>query len=93
MKAEKVAHVKQSRQTRRHHCHWPHCKAQVAPAKWGCMKHWMKLPKFLREQIWDAYTPGQEESGKPGAYYITVARDVQAWIASREENEIGRMLS
>lgn len=78
--ADKVKHVKRSGQTRNHHCHWPGCKAQVPPAKWGCLKHWRSLPKRLRDSIWSAYRPGQESSMTPSIEYLKVAREVQEWI-------------
>ena len=79
-KQEKVEHVKRARQDRNHGCHWPGCEAQVPPAKWGCYKHWMMLPMYLRHAIWDAYEPGQEARMDPSRDYIRVAREVQDWI-------------
>jgi hypothetical protein len=79
-KDEKVRHVKRSKQTRKHTCHWPGCTRQVAPALWGCLPHWRKLPKYLRDKIWITYRPGQEETLTPSKAYIEVAREVQAWI-------------
>lgn len=79
-KEAKVSHVKRARQDRSHHCHWPGCDAEVPPAKWGCYKHWMMLPKRLRDTIWDAYEPGQEASLTPSREYVREAREVQAWI-------------
>lgn len=80
---EKVAHVKAARQDRKHHCHWTGCDKQVPPAMWGCTKHWYALPTDLRARIWRAYRPGQEADGRPSESYITVAREVQAWIAAK----------
>ncbi|WP_428673619.1 hypothetical protein [Reyranella sp.] len=79
---QKVRHVLRAGQSRHHHCHWPGCQEQVPPAKWGCRKHWFKLPKTLRDRIWQAYRPGQEDTQTPSRDYIAVARDVQAWIAA-----------
>ncbi|MGD9797565.1 MAG: hypothetical protein AB7V15_05585 [Acidimicrobiia bacterium] len=79
-KAGKVEHVKAARQDRRHGCHWPGCETQVPPAMWGCKAHWFKLPKRLRDAIWDEYVPGQEARMDPSDEYLTVAREVQAWI-------------
>lgn len=80
---EKVAYVKRQGQTRDHHCHWPNCNAQVPPAMWGCKKHWMKLPKYLRDKIWATFRPGQETNWTPSRAYLVAAHEVQAWI---EEN-------
>jgi hypothetical protein len=79
-KAQKVAYVKRQGQTRDHECHWPGCPQQVAPAKWGCYKHWMMLPAQLRAEIWNAYRPGQEVNWTPSREYVEVARKVQNWI-------------
>ena len=79
--SQKVDHVLASRQTRLHHCHWPGCSEQVPPARWGCRKHWYRIPIALRNRIWAAYRPGQENDIKPSERYIAVAKEVQAWIA------------
>jgi len=82
-KAEKVAYVKREGQTRKHHCHWPGCDQQVPPAKWGCTKHWFKLPKNLRDKIWLTFRPGQEKTYTPSREYVAVAREVQTWISEK----------
>lgn len=82
--AAKVAHVLRAKQTREHHCHWPGCEQKVAPAKWGCLPHWRRLPLALRRKIWAAYRPGQEETGSPSAAYIGAAREVREWILAKE---------
>lgn len=79
-KAEKVKYVKSQGQNRKHHCHWPGCTQQVPPAKWGCLKHWFMLPKYLRDQIWEAFRPGQEKNFSPSRKYLEVALEVQRWI-------------
>lgn len=79
-KATKVKHVLASKQDRNHACHWPDCKRQCPPALWGCTEHWFRLPKRLRDAIWDAYVPGQEQRLDPSRTYLRVAREVQQWI-------------
>jgi hypothetical protein len=63
-----------------HHCHWPGCGKSCPPACWGCYRHWMMLPKYLRDKVWAAFRPGQEVSKTPSAAYLAVAREVRAWI-------------
>lgn len=63
-----------------HHCHWPGCEKNVPPAQWGCRQHWFKLPLRLRNKIWAAFRPGQEETKTPSAAYIEAAREVREWI-------------
>ena len=79
--AAKARYVRKASQTRGHTCHWPGCLAQVPPAMWGCRKHWFKLPKALRDKVWAAYRPGQEERLDPSQEYLAVADEVQEWIA------------
>lgn len=52
----------------------------MPPAKWGCYKHWMMLPKYLRDKVWAAFRPGQEVNLTPSKEYVMVAREVQEWI-------------
>jgi hypothetical protein len=77
---EKVDYVRGQRQTRDHTCHWPGCDRQVPPAMWGCKAHWFKLPKRLRDAIWNTYEVGQEVNMTPSDEYLAVAREVQKWI-------------
>lgn len=76
----KIAYVKSQGQTRSHRCHWPGCTKQVPPALWGCKTHWYRLPRHLRDLIWETYEPGQEVDLSPSAEYLDVADKVQAWI-------------
>lgn len=78
--ADKVAHVRSARQTRNHACHWPDCPEQVPPAMWGCKRHWMTLPRNIRDRIWSAYAPGQERTLSPSSEYLEAAEDAQRWI-------------
>ena len=79
--ASKADYVRKAKQTRGHDCHWPGCGKQVPPAMWGCKEHWFKLPKALRDRIWAAYRPGQEEGNAPvSKAYFDAADAVQKWI-------------
>lgn len=82
---EKVGYVRRQRQTRGHTCHWPGCERQVPPAMWGCKPHWFKIPKRLRDRIWDAYEIGQEVDMTPSGEYLSVAIEVQEWIRAQEQ--------
>jgi hypothetical protein len=87
--SDKVAHVKKAMKkgdTEGHHCHWPGCTKLCTPAQWGCTKHWFMLPKHLRNEIWKAYRPGQENSKDPSSSYLTVARKVRQWILLYQQN-------
>jgi hypothetical protein len=50
---------------------------------WGCKQHWFKLPKQLRDAIWETYVPGQEVDMSPSSEYLAVARAVDDWIRER----------
>jgi hypothetical protein len=47
---------------------------------WGCKAHWFKLPKRLRDRIWETYRQGQEITKDPSEEYMKAAREVQIWI-------------
>lgn len=76
----KQDYVRRQGQARPHTCHWPGCTRQVPPAMWGCKPHWFKLPKKLRDRIWDTYRPGQERDMDPSDDYIEAAIAVERWI-------------
>lgn len=82
----KVDHVRNAKQTRPHTCHWPGCDKQVPPAMWGCKKHWFKLPKNLRDKVWIAYRPGQEETLNVSQYYFEVMDEIEIWIKENSEH-------
>lgn len=82
----KVAHVRRARQTRDHKCHWPGCPEMVPPAKWGCLNHWRRLPKHLRDWIWRTYRVGQEDDMRPSRDYVVAAREVQHWILTEGDS-------
>jgi hypothetical protein len=68
-----------------HTCHWPGCETNVPPKMWGCSKHWFRLPKKLRDEVWRTYRPGQEITKTPSAEYIAVALKVQEWCRQHPE--------
>lgn len=70
-----------------HHCHWPDCKREVPPKMWGCITHWRKLPKHLRDKIWATYRPGQEITKTPSRGYVIVAQQVQEWIKENNNDK------
>lgn len=84
-RSEKVKHVLKSKQDRDHPCHgqMPGCAGQCTPARWGCRNCWFKLPKYLRDKIWDAYRPGQEVNMTPSREYLDVAEEVDQWIREK----------
>ena len=82
-KADYVRSAVAEGRTGKHHCHWPGCDKLVPPAAWGCRPHWYRLPLALRNKIWAAFRPGQEQTKTPSRRYVEVAREVQDWIAAQ----------
>lgn len=64
-----------------HTCHWNDCEVAVPPKMWGCKKHWFMLPKYIRDEIWAFYRPGQEVDKQPSEAYLDAAMHARAWIA------------
>jgi hypothetical protein len=50
---------------------------------WGCKKHWMRLPKILRDKIWLTYRIEQEVTLTPSREYVEVAKEIRQWILAR----------
>lgn len=89
--AEKATHVRAARAAGhdgKHTCHWPGCDKRVAPALWGCLKHWRMLPLAIQRRIWRAYRPGQENTKTPSREYIEAAREAQEYIAARNHERL-----
>lgn len=81
----KADYVRSQGQTRDHTCHWPGCTQQVPPAMWGCKRHWFQLPLAIRNKIWAAYRPGQENDMHPSKAYIKAVCEAQEWIAAQAD--------
>ena len=45
------------------------------------------LPMRLRNQIWAAYRPGQEDTQAPSREYVAIARKVREWILENYPHE------
>lgn len=69
----------------KHVCHWPGCGMLVPPKMWGCSRHWFRLPKPMRDEVWRTYVPGQEITKTPSAAYVAVAMKVQEWCRQHPE--------
>lgn len=72
-------------QTNTHVCHWPGCTVEVDPKMWGCKVHWFKLPEKIRNKIWGAYRPGQEQTKDPSPQYVAAVREAMEWIRDWEK--------
>jgi hypothetical protein len=83
----KADYVLRQPQTRPHECHWPGCGRTVPPAMWGCREHWFPLPKPIRDAIWRAYRPGQEEDGGVSAAYVEAAKAAREWIEEQTKGK------
>lgn len=63
-----------------HLCHHPRCEVHVPPRMLACRKHWYQLPRWLRDEVWDRYSPGQERRKDPSSEYLeTVHKCIEVW--------------
>jgi hypothetical protein len=67
-----------------HTCHAMGCDVTVPPRMFMCRRHWFSLPKAMRDAIWRAYVPGQEQRKDPTSEYLRVALDAVRWLARKE---------
>lgn len=73
-----------------HHCHAWHCPVAVPPKMFMCKAHWFRLPKKMRDAIWAAYQPGQEERlVRPTDEYFRITTEAQRFIADLEGKPYG----
>lgn len=86
--ADKVAHVRAAPAgDGKHTCHWPGCTRRCKPAFFSCPPHWYAWPKSIRDAIWAAYRPGQEESKTPSKAYLEAADAAEAWALQYERTK------
>jgi hypothetical protein len=72
--------------TRRlHTCHARDCDQRVPPKMFMCKRHWYMLPKRMRDAVWDAYVPGQEQRMDPTDEYLVVTQRCIEFVAVSEE--------
>lgn len=68
-----------------HTCHATGCKVPVPPKMFLCHRHWFRLPKPMRDEIWLVYVPGQEQRKDPTPRYLEVARRCISYLERIEE--------
>lgn len=69
-----------------HLCHATNCETLVPRRMFMCKRHWFMLPKFMRDEVWDAYTPGQEETMDVSQRYFLVTRKAIRYIELKTHN-------
>ena len=74
-----------------HTCHAPGCRRIVEPKLFACRRHWVALPKTLRDAIWRDYRPGQEIDKRPSASYLAVQTMARAFLAFKPHNEVAAL--
>jgi len=74
-----------------HACHAQGCSVQVPRKIFMCRKHWYQLPKDIRDAVWKAYRPGQEQDGRPSPEYVKVARAAVEWLIAKENGTQGTL--
>lgn len=65
-----------------HTCHARGCDESVPPRMFMCREHWFALPKPMRDDIWSAYRPGQEQRMSPSPEYLDAARTARDYLSS-----------
>jgi hypothetical protein len=85
--SDKVQHVLRAPDNDRGHtCHWPGCRTHCKPAFFSCRRHWFTWPKHIRDAIWAAYRPGQEQSKDPSAAYMRAVDEAERWAIAYERS-------
>jgi hypothetical protein len=70
-------------------CRWPGCTVMVRPNLYACKRHWYSLPRTLRDAIWEAYQPGQENDlAKVSDAWVAADEAARRWAAEREGMEL-----
>ncbi len=67
-----------------HLCHAHACSTPVQPAMFMCRSHWFKVPKPLRDAIWETYRRGQEDDKRPSDAYLKNASEAVKAVAAKE---------
>lgn len=44
------------------HCRVPRCNEQIDPSRLMCRRHWYRVPKPLRDQVWATWQSGRGTS-------------------------------
>lgn len=89
--ADKVHHVLNAPNSDgTHTCHWPGCTRTCKPAFFSCRGHWFTWPKPIRDAIWRAYEPGQEETKTPSGAYLEAATAAHEWAVNYERTKTAR---
>ncbi|WP_165072082.1 hypothetical protein [Paludisphaera rhizosphaerae] len=65
-------------------CRWPGCSKMVPVYKWGCRRHWYRLPKAIRDRIWANYRQGQETDLRITREYALADREAREWAVRYE---------
>ena len=67
-----------------HTCHATGCKKAVPPVMFMCKKHWLSLPKVLRDAVWRTYRAGQCDDWNISHQYADAARAAVTFVAEKE---------
>ncbi len=68
-----------------HECLWPGCKEVVKPNRWGCKKHFYRLPFELQKAILSSLYEGIDVDNEPGPKYEHAAKLAAEWIEQNKE--------
>jgi len=68
----------------KHKCHAYDCEIEVPPKMFMCKKHWLMVPKWHQDLIWELYTKGQEIDKTPSRQYLQVTDRAKWFVRGRE---------
>jgi capsular polysaccharide biosynthesis protein len=71
----------------RHTCHAKKCLVEVPPKMFMCKRHWYRLPKRMRDKVWELYVPGQEVTKTPSPEYLAHTAECIRFVWARERAE------
>ncbi len=68
-----------------HTCHARLCTVAVPPEMLMCKRHWLSVPKKIREAVWATYRPGQCDDKRPSEQWHRAADAAIAHVAFLEK--------
>lgn len=69
-----------------HTCHAIGCTVEVPPEYFMCLRHWQMTPAFLREEVSNAYRPGQcDDWSMVSKRYCIAAKNALVAVAHKEK--------
>jgi len=68
-----------------HRCKWNGCHRTIASTLYMCAEHWFRLPRALRNELWDGYRRGITSN-----QYVAADEQIQDWVALHHPEPISK---